>query len=209
MTPGSNVHEPALISASRYRRGHPWMVRFGLSALFILSLQFGVWYGTIRKAQVTPLPTKNIDVVMVYTGESGRIEEGMRLAALMKPSWFFVSRTNLQEMAYHRMAKELGPIRRVGDFAARTTDGNARAAAAFLKEKGARRAVLVTSWAHLPRATLLTNLYLSGSGIKVRPVPAIPPPRWFFLKGEFWWEYAKGWGSLYRVARHAIKAMRN
>ena len=172
--------------------------------LFILSLQFGVWYGIIRKAQELPFPT-SADVVMVYTGEGGRIEEGMRLAQELKPAWFFVSLTSIQEMNYHRVAKVLGATRVEADFTARTTDGNARAAAAFLRGRGIRRVVLVSSWFHLPRAYLLTRMYLAGSGIRLRVHAAAPAPRRFILRGVFWQEYLKFYGSLCRIVLHAMR----
>lgn len=212
----------------RTRRRRSWKRWAFLAFLFVLSLQFGVYVALIRKAEALPLPTApvaqdpastlrgresgstgspaGIDVVVVYTGEAGRIAAGMNLARRLKPAWFFVSRTNLQEIHYHRMDRVLAPARTAGDYDSRTTDSDARATARFIREKGARRVVLVTSWFHLPRATLLTLFYLRGVPVKVRPYPAAPAPKRFFLTGKFWLEMGKGWGSLYRVARHAIKS---
>jgi uncharacterized SAM-binding protein YcdF (DUF218 family) len=190
---------------TRPRRKRSWKRWLLLTALFVLSLQFGVFYAVIRKAHVTPVPRGDVQVVMVYTGEAGRIAAGMDLARALKPDWFFVSRTNLQEIRFRRLDRTLAPSRVAGDYDSRTTDSDARAAAAFLRGRGARRAVLVTSWYHLPRATLLTGWYLRGQGVQLRPVPAAPAPSGFLLRGEFWLEMGKGWGSLYRVVKHAIQ----
>ncbi len=189
----------------RPRRRRSWRWWVFLAVLFVLSLQFGVFYAIIRKSEALLPPTHNVQVLLVYTGDAGRIAAGMEMARRLKPDWLFVSRTNLQEMKYRRLDRVLSPTRAVGDYDSRTTDSDARAAARFIREKRAQRVVLVTSWYHLPRATLLTMGYLRGAHVKLRPYPAFPAPAGFFLRGQFWGEMGKMWGSLYRVAKHAIQ----
>jgi len=173
--------------------------------LFFLALQFGAFCAVIRLAGPIPFPP---EAVVVYTGSGERIPAGLRLAQTTQAPYFFASRIDPTAMdAEAKQAKGLVAKIEV-DGLAETTDGNARAAAGFLKSHGIRRAVLVTSWYHMPRALLLTRLYLSGSKADVRGWHASPSPKRFYLTKVFWREYFNMWGSLYRVIVHELRKRR-
>ena len=61
------------------------------------------------------------------------------------------------------------------------------------------RALLVTSWYHLPRAYFLTRLYSFGAGIAWDYVGAEPNPPGWWKRPEFRSELVRFWGSIGRV----------
>ena len=66
--------------------------------------------------------------------------------------------------------------------------------------KAPLRALLVTSWYHLPRACFLARLYSVGSGIEWDYASAEPKPAGWWKRPEVRSELLRFWGSLGRVA---------
>ncbi len=86
-------------------------------------------------------------------------------------------------------------------------DGDARYAAETLKKLKVQRAILVTSWYHLPRSAFLLRLYLAFSGIRIETATSDIPPDYARDQRIFQMELVKFWGSLGRVALHAFEEM--
>jgi len=142
------------------------------------------------------------EVVLVYGGYFNRSVEGLALANKTRvPLFISDSFDDTQEVE-----KKIGPSRVMitVDHFARTTDQNARHAVGFLKKGNFRKAALVTSWYHMPRALFLTRLYLLGSGIAVQPYFFEPIPPLWWAQSEFWIEIIRFWGSLGRAVLAAL-----
>lgn len=166
------------------------------------------------------------DAVLVYGGKYSRSVAGLALANKLKAPIFISDAFGGPKDVIQKMgpAQVHQPLLRNGlvqpslaprfetsvqvpitvDHFAMTTDQNARNAVQFLKKGGYHRALLVTSWFHMPRALFLTRIYLLGSGISVQPFYYEEVPSNVWSQPDFWGELFRFWGSLVRVALAAV-----
>jgi len=184
------------MTLSRFR----WIHAVALVAALFLSaiLAEGFWFTASLRPSAPPATT---DAVVVFTGGPGRLESGAKWTERLGSKTLIVSRDASRYVdGIVRKAADLRGVRVIVDGDARTTDGNARFAAGELRRLGAKDAVLVTSWYHLPRAGFLLRLYLLGSGIRVYSLGAEPAPEKPWTSPTLQLEFLKFWGSLGRVA---------
>ena len=173
----------------------------GLAFLSLLFLAEGGYVFWVFR-NLSPYPVPDCDVVVVYGGEARRFPAALRLAQSLRKPLYMTGAPD--EAAAARKQIPEGFNQATLDGTTLTTDQNARRAAAFIRSGGYKRAVLVTSWFHEPRALFLTRLYLWGTGVQVEPDPVSPVPSGWWREGLFWIETAKFWGSLGRVLLHSI-----
>jgi uncharacterized SAM-binding protein YcdF (DUF218 family) len=144
--------------------------------------------------------------VVVYSGSIDRYVKGYQLTGRIKAQILVVSRADIQDI--QRATKAAGVdglnTKVVLEQNAKTTDQNARFTARILKSRGMKRAVLVTSWWHMPRAYFLPRLYLLGSGIHCGYCCASTIPAGWIENPDLHREFIKFWGSLGRVALSLI-----
>jgi len=174
---------------------------FYLSVLFFGVAEMIVFCFAIIKSKEI---LTSADAVVVFGGKSDRPIRGLEIAVDMRCPYLIVSDNEFEIKRLKPKLKKAWNLKIETDLSATTTDANARNTAVIIKKLGIKSVVLVTSWYHIPRSAILLRLYLLGSGVKVYPVAAEPPPPHFYLKGIFWLEMLKLWGSLGRAAIHSI-----
>jgi len=152
---------------------------------------------------------KRVDLVLAFDGDPGRIPAAFREARKTEsPRIVFSSSQKAYIEAYPKMSRKRyhGLVSVVGG--AYTTDQNARTAMPVVREmlrgSSGRRALLVTSWYHLPRAYFLTRLYSVGSGIEWSYASAEPIPPGWWKRPEVRSELLRFWGSMGRVCLAAV-----
>ena len=165
------------------------------------------WFYFHHVFRYKPNVVQNCDVVLVYGDSTARNVAGLDLTNKARVPLFiseaFAGPKDVEQ--------KIGPskVSITVDHFARTTDQNARNAVKFLKAGGFHKALLVTSWFHMPRALFLTRLYLIGfnlrhgfggqAGITVEPYPSDSLAKNYWTYPDFWAEIFRFWGSLARV----------
>ncbi len=147
-------------------------------------------------------PSKDYDLVLLYTGTSNR-KEGIDLALAGHTPLFESGAIEFGQNLFETQ-KIMGTLPFIDDPRAQTTDQNARYTAPFIREKGYHRVLLLTGWDHLPRALFLTRFYLMGSGVTVIPYANHPPPKDWWRHSRAWIQLFKFWGSLGRIVLHEV-----
>ncbi len=174
-----------------------WKTYSFIIFFIILLIQFIYYVHVIQEPSILPSET---DMVLVYSVDPIRIPAGINLARQYHASYFMVSDKGL-----HDLQNEIKKYGKPGtaqiflEGEATTTDQNARFSAPMIRSLPVKTVILVTSWAHMPRALFLTRNYLFGSPVKVYPFPADSTPPGWWRENVFWQEYVKFWGSLGRV----------
>ena len=128
------------------------------------------------------------DAVVVLTGGSGRLEEGLTLVAARKAKKLFVSGVyqgvdvqQLLELSRHR-PEELSCCIVLG-YAAGSTLGNAVETAAWLETQGYTSIRLVTANYHMPRS--LVEFRHTMPGVRIVPHAVFPTQ----FKRDDWWRW--------------------
>ena len=182
------------------RKASPWTRGFFLLLVLVPAsvLVEGIWFLTVLRPTAPPA---SADAVVIFTGGPGRLESGAKWTERLGSKNLIVSRDASRYVeGIVRKAADLRGVRVIVDGDARTTDGNARFAAGELRRLGAKDAVLVTSWYHLPRAAFLLRFYLLGSGVRIHSLGAEQAPAAAWTSPLIQVEFLKLWGSLGRVA---------
>ncbi len=162
-----------------------------LSALFIV----GLWaYGLLQFVDEIPEfqdpDTIRTDAIVVLTGGSGRLEEGLRLLTDMWADKLFVSGVyrgvdidRLLEMS-RQSPENLACCIEIG-HAADNTEGNAAETAAWMYRHGFKSLRIVTSSYHLPRSLLEFRYALPDVRLVPHPVFAdhVKLRQWWFWPG--------------------------
>lgn len=171
------------------RRGSgPTISRIG-GALILLA---GLWgAGLFRFADAIPVavsePERQTDAIVVLTGGSGRLDEGLALLDRGLAEKLFISGVykgvdmkNLLE-AYRDNPDELNCCVAIGH--AEDTISNASETAQWVRENNIQSLRLVTSAYHMPRSVQEFEYALPGVGLVQHPVfPA-------HVKQENWWAW--------------------
>jgi hypothetical protein len=172
--------------------------RIGLVLLGALLIVLGleiIYFCTLISCTRTA-PNANFDLVVTYS-DSNPMEPALELAnSQHKP--LYVSQAPWESKPFLKYPPADLALVEIDPNAA-TTDQNARHAVAFIRQGGYQRVVLDVDWFHLPRALLLTRLYLMGSGVAVIPCVKTPLPDQWWTKRLFQIELFKFWGSIGRV----------
>ncbi|MEE8500331.1 MAG: YdcF family protein [Kiloniellales bacterium] len=146
-----------------------------------------IWFATHLPAAVAE-PTRQTDAIVVLTGGSGRIQQGLALLAEKRAKQLFISgvyrgvdvrellRVSQQSPADLECCIALG-------YEADSTRGNARETAGWLREQGLRSLRLVTAAYHMPRSLL--EFRRAMPGVEIVPHPVFPG----HVKQRNWWRW--------------------
>jgi uncharacterized SAM-binding protein YcdF (DUF218 family) len=151
-----------------------WRVAAALGALWLAGF---AWFLVLIARPVPDRP--HAQGIVVLTGGARRVRMGLRLLRDGDARWLLVSGIGggADLAALGRRAGfdplPLAPRITLGRGAA-STFGNAREAAAWVKEKRLRSVILVTAFYHMPRAMLEFRRAMPG----LRLVPYPVRPRW-------------------------------
>jgi len=182
---------------------------FFIGALSMVALAAGTLYW--QKCfyedclKVLPPDSRPTEAVVVFEGGEDRLGKGVEEANSRRAAYFIVSNGRREDIQYGIL--RAGRLRSASLYLnekSGTTDADARFAAELLKKFKVQRAILVTSWFHLPRSALLLKLYTVGSGTQILPVASDPAPEKPWNDKVFQIEFVKFWGSLGRAVLHAF-----
>jgi uncharacterized SAM-binding protein YcdF (DUF218 family) len=164
----------------------------GFTGLALLTAALAMLVGLIVFASSIPVALEDdgseTDAIVVLTGGSGRLEEGLNLLAAARAKKLFVSGVyqgvdvqKLLEISRHA-PEELSCCIALG-HAASSTEGNALETAAWLHEQHFTSIRLVTANYHMPRS--LAEFHHQMPDIKIVPHAVFPSQ----FKRERWWEW--------------------
>jgi uncharacterized SAM-binding protein YcdF (DUF218 family) len=158
------------------------MVAAGCSVLWLAGL---LWFATPPAADSLATPT---DAIVVLTGGSLRLQNGLELLRAGKGRMLFISGVN-QQVALDDLLRISG---NASDWAsccvvlgrdADNTFGNARETAQWIRSQGFRSLRLVTAWYHMPRSLLEFDRAMPEIDILAHPV--FPDQ----VKRQHWWAW--------------------
>ena len=167
--------------------------RLGAAALILLGAWAGGLVGFIdsipREPGSAAVPT---DAIVVLTGGSGRLEEGLRLLAFRRAGSLFVSGV-YQGVDLARLLQGVGPLDDAPlnpetvaccielGHGAGNTEGNARETAAWIAARGFRSLRLVTADYHMQRSLL--EFRRAMPDVDILPHPVFPG----LVNRDGWW----------------------
>ncbi len=178
---------------------------FGLGLLLLLPVLAAFLGGLVLFAEGLPrsaaLPERATDALVVLTGGSGRLSQGVSLLAAGKARKLFVSGVN-PGLEVEELLRTLEPAPEaltccvVLGYDADDTWGNARETAAWMEREGFHSLRLVTAVYHMPRSLVYFRRALPEAEILTHPVY----PEGFHL--EDWWRWP---GSASLLASEYVK----
>jgi len=153
------------------------------------------------------------DLIAVFTGEAGRIEEGFRLANQGYSPHLLVSRASSQSLErYQRKFETPATFDFIAKDKSRTTFEDGLYTKQTILDHGMHSVILVTSWDHMPRAYLLLFVLSLGRGVRIDwcavPTGSLNATNWY-ATSEGWKrvynEMVELWGSLYELAACRVR----
>jgi uncharacterized SAM-binding protein YcdF (DUF218 family) len=172
--------------------------RIALFTFLVWAAGFGWFY--LHTAKETPKTIEKADAIIVFTGEKGRIDEGLFLLNNKNADELFISgvgkRTKLTQLSKHLSSFDPSRARALKDSItlgrlANSTKENVSESAEWIRKNNARKIILVTSNYHMQRSLMLFKRLLPEISIKPHPL-AKPNTRFqlFFLDyNKFLWLY--------------------
>lgn len=163
-----------------------------LRLAFVVGVLVVAWLvGLIRFAGTIPDAPADMSergqAVVVLTGGSGRLDEGLRLLSEGKAEKLFVSGVyqGVDVRTLLALSKRRGGNleKRVAIGAATNTKGNASETAAWIRSQGYSSLRLVTGSYHMPRSLLEFSFVMPD--VKIIPHPVFPER----VKVESWWRW--------------------
>jgi uncharacterized SAM-binding protein YcdF (DUF218 family) len=157
-----------------------------LVALIAWSLGFLAFVSAIP--ETVDDPTAETDAIVVLTGGSGRLEEGIALLSDKRAKKLFVSGVyqgvDVQQLldVSRKAPEELSCCIALG-YAANSTLGNAVETAEWVADERYRSIRLVTANYHMPRS--LIEFHHAMPNIRIVPHAVFPSQ----FKREEWWQY--------------------
>ncbi len=153
--------------------------------VFLVWLAGLFWFVAESPAKAEKAPAES-DAIVVLTGGSERLQEGLNLLRQGKAGTLFVSgvapgvrlgellRLSGNAPLWARCCVVLG-------YKAENTLGNAEETALWMRSKGYKSLLLVTSWYHMPRSLLDFKRAMPQTRISAYPVfsPEIDRRRWW------------------------------
>jgi len=175
---------------SSRRRSHAPIRRVAFGAVIALVIWLG---GLIAFAGSIPVHVADdetrTDAIVVLTGGSGRLDEGLRLLSLGLAEKLFVSGVyeglDVKTLLQVSQANPQELERRIGIGGATNTRGNASETAAWVADEGITSLRLVTSGYHMPRSLLEFRHAMGGIDIIAHAVSAehVKIGRWWAWPG--------------------------
>ena len=165
------------------------LVRLALLACILLAIWLGglVWFVGLLPERVEE-PARPTDAIVVLTGGSLRLAEGLRLLRANAAPRLFVSGVpsgvDLAQLlqSIDDQADSTPCCITLGHIAA-DTPGNAHESAVWARQEGVRSIRLVTSAYHMPRS--LIEFEAAAPGIEMVPHAVFPPA----VKQDAWWRF--------------------
>ena len=179
------------MESSARERTRRWALRVARVVLTALAISALLWSGGLAwfaeaSRQGSDLPDLVTEAIVVPTGGSGRLEEGLRLLEEGRAKALFVTgvgegveREELRERhdpALWACCVELG-------YEAEDTESNAQEAAAWMESRAFTSLRLVTSGYHMLRAMMEFRSAMPSATLVAHPV--FPE----HVKVEHWWRY--------------------
>ena len=161
----------------------------------ILLLVCFVWFWFKASATPPPAPAK-VDAIVVLTGGSARVASGLQLLADGAAERLYISGAGEDVTVADLLAQS--PEITLPDPAyvtlgrARDTQENAAESAAWVASNGVQTVRLVTSYYHMPRATLLMED--AAPDVTFYPSPVEPET----INRKNWWKSVRGFGVIGR-----------
>lgn len=158
-----------------------------VAVIFIVVFWFvGLFVFASGIPQPGPVPPSRTDAIVVLTGGSGRVGEGLSLLERGLADKLFISGVyrGVDVAALVRAARQApGPDQwRIAlGYSADSTSGNARETAEWMRAQGYRSLRLVTASYHMPRSLLEFRRVMPNIRIVIHPVH---PSR---FKSDGWW----------------------
>ncbi len=155
-----------------------------------------VWFASRLPHQVTD-PTRRTDAIVVLTGGSGRLRQGLELLAQDRAQQLFVSGVDRAvEVAELLRLDRIAPPELaccvVLGYKAGDTRGNALETADWMREQGFASLRLVTASYHMPRAML--EFRRAMTSLEILPHPVFTR----HFKQADWWRWPGSAGLLAR-----------
>ncbi len=174
----------------RPRRAGRRRLRLGLAALAALA---GLWIAGLfwfvdQVPRQATADRSTTDAIVVLTGGSGRLDEGLRLLAAGRGRELFVSGVaqGVDVATLLKLARRTpeGLDRRISvGYRADNTAGNARETAAWMRARGFASLRLVTASYHMPRS--LIEFRRAMPNLRLVAHPTFPPQ----FKRDRWWAW--------------------
>ena len=166
--------------------------RFGVAGLVVIAVVVAWALGFLAFVSAIPEsvddPSGETDAIVVLTGGSGRLEEGITLLSEKRAKKLFVSGVyqgvDVQQLLdiSRRAPEELTCCIALG-YAANSTLGNATETAEWLTDERFKSIRLVTANYHMPRS--LAEFRHVMPNVQIVPHAVFPPQ----FKREEWWQY--------------------
>ena len=178
-------------SGARGRAGRrAWRVKFLLAALLVAAIAWVHGFlGFVANLPTAPdAPERSTDAIVVLTGGTLRLEEGLDLLQAGMAKKLFVSGVHqgveVRELLRYVAAspEDVACCIALG-YAADDTIGNARETAVWMAEQGFVSLRLVTAGYHMPRA--LVEFHAVMPKLEILAHPVLPDQ----VKTQAWWRY--------------------
>ena len=193
----------------------------GLLAASIWFVGF-LWF-VVQISSLTPPPAPKADGIVVLTGGSGRVAEGLKLLQAGAAKKLLISGVHrdvdMNELLAAAAPELDAPVSpdlaacciTLG-YMAPTTGGNALEADAWARGEKFRSLIVVTAQYHLPRALLEFHRALPGVELVPYPLarPAVDPAQWWDSRATaklLMVEYTKYGGALLRAAVTLLRSL--
>ncbi len=164
-----------------------------------------VWFAATMPREVADTRTRT-DAIVVLTGGSGRLEEGLRLLKEGYAPVLFVSGVN-PKVTRRDLQRLLGPAgsalgkRILVGYRAEHTRGNAIETAMWANAQGLRSLRLVTANYHMRRS--LFELSSALPNVAMIPNPVFPEG----VRPRKWWRSASGFSTVFREYNKYLAAL--
>lgn len=172
-----------------HQRGHRLIWRTAaLAGLCVVAWLAGLLWFATRLPNAVAEPGHVTDAIVVLTGGSGRVHQGLELLAGKRARKLFISgvyrgvdvqellRVSQQSPGHLECCVALG-------YEADSTRGNARETAGWMREQGLSSLRLVTSAYHMPRSLLEFRRAIPDA--EIVPHPVFPE----HVKQRDWWRW--------------------
>jgi len=163
----------------------PWVLAAVVGAGFAAWLAGLAWFTSLLPVRVED-PDRRTDAIVVLTGGSGRVTEGLDLLAAGRAQKLFISgvgpAVDMQELL--RVTQRPPALLEccvVLGHRASSTFGNAAETAAWMRENGLRSLRLVTAAYHMPRSLLQFRRAMPD--VEIVPHPVFSEN---FRQGDWW-----------------------
>lgn len=148
-------------------------ITFLIAALCTLAILWAIgclWFAlSVATAAIPPL-TEKTDAIVVVTGGSGRVEEGLKLLKGGVAPKLFISGVNKDVKVHELLRGEEANAAVTLGYEAVDTKGNADETAPWVRDNNIKSLRLVTSSYHIPRALLELQHQTPGVIILAHPV---------------------------------------